>query len=131
MNSIENEVRLIGRYGADWELKQFEGDKCVATTSFATSSKYKGEEKTEWHRLVAWNKTAEVLSQYTKKGDEMAISGKITYRKWEDKDGNKRSTTEIIVNSFKFIGSKEVEQKISQPIKVAALDKSNQDDLPF
>ena len=126
-----NRVILKGRLGQDWEMRTVGESGSVANTSLATSEKYKDKETTQWHRLVAWNKTAEIVSQYTKKGEEILIEGKVTYRDWEDKEGNKRKSTEIIVERFHFIGSKEVDQKIDRPIKVAALDKSNQDDLPF
>jgi single-strand DNA-binding protein len=126
-----NKVILKGRIGKDWELRTVGDSNSVANTSLATSEKYKDQETTQWHRLVAWGKTAEIVSQYTKKGEEILIEGKVTYRDWEDKEGNKRTSTEIVVERFHFIGSKQVEEKIKQPIKAAAISKNNVDDLPF
>jgi single-strand DNA-binding protein len=126
-----NKVILKGRIGKDWELRTVGDSNSVANTSLATSEKYKDQETTQWHRLVAWGKTAEIVSQYTKKGEEILVEGKVTYRDWEDKEGNKRTSTEIVVERFHFIGSKQVEEKIKQPIKAAAISKNNVDDLPF
>tara|TARA_R100000951_G_scaffold116724_1_gene130153 strand:- start:3442 stop:3822 length:381 start_codon:yes stop_codon:yes gene_type:complete len=125
-----NKVILKGRLGQDWELVTTTNDVSVAKTSLATSEKYKDKETTHWHRLVAWNKTAEIVSQYTNKGDEILIEGKVTYNEWEDKEGNKRKTTEIIVERFHFIGG-----KLAAPEKVEALPNFGKpkkvDDLPF
>ena len=117
-----NKIFLKGRIGHDWEVKDL-GENKVANTSLATSEKYKGEEKTQWHRLNAWNKTAEILSQYTKKGSELLIEGKVEYRDWNDKDGNKRTSTEIIVERFHFIGGSAATSPIGEPKKSR--------DLPF
>ena len=125
-----NKVILKGRLGQDWELVTTTNDVSVAKTSLATSEKYKDKETTHWHRLVAWNKTAEIVSQYTNKGDEILIEGKVTYNEWEDKEGNKRKTTEIIVERFHFIGG-----KLAAPEKVEAFPNFGKpkkvDDLPF
>lgn len=111
MNNLRNKVQLIGRLGQTPEVKKLDSGKTVANFSLATSDKYKnakGEliENTEWHNLVAWGKTAEIIEKYVKKGNEIAIEGKLTNRSWEDKDGNKRYTTEVLVNEILLMGGK-------------------------
>ena len=102
-----NKALLIGRLGQDVELSYLPNGTAKASFSVATSEKrtVNGEKKeyTEWHRLVAWAKTAEIIAQYFHKGDPIVVEGRITYRSWEDKDGNKRWMTEIVVNSFEFV----------------------------
>ncbi|MFK7806181.1 MAG: single-stranded DNA-binding protein [Saprospiraceae bacterium] len=105
MTSLKNSVKLIGHLGADPEVKRLEGGKIVANLSLATSDSYKnarGEKvtNTQWHRIVAWGKTAEIVEKYTKKGTEIAIHGKLEYRNYEDKDGNTRYITEIRINEI-------------------------------
>ena len=111
MNNLRNKVQLIGRLGQTPEVKKLDSGKTVANFSLATSDKYKnakGEliENTEWHNLVAWGKTAEIIEKYVKKGNEIAIEGKLTNRSWEDKDGNKRYATEVLVNEILLMGGK-------------------------
>jgi single-strand DNA-binding protein len=103
----------------------------------ATSESFKdknGEKqsKTEWHNIVIWGKPAEIANQYLKKGSQVYLEGKITTRSWDDKEGNKKYTTEIVVNSFQFLsgtkGKDEGEQQQSQPVGSNTEDNS---DLPF
>lgn len=125
-----NRIFLYGRLGQDWELVTTTNDVSVAKTSLATSEKYKDKESTHWHKLVAWNKTAENLSKYTSKGDALLIEGKLTYNNWEDKEGNKRKTTEIIVDRFHFVGGKvEPSEKVDVLANYGKPQKN--DDLPF
>ncbi len=110
MNQVRNSVRLIGHLGQDPELKETAKSKLVKL-SLATSDSYKNEkgekvEETQWHNLVAWGKQAEVAEKYLKKGSEIAIEGKLTSRSYEDKEGNKRFITEIVVRDFSFLGKK-------------------------
>jgi len=112
MSNLRNSVQLIGNVGQDVEVVELENGKKLVKFSLATNETYKdakGEKvtNTEWHSLVAWNKIAEIVEKYVKKGAELAIQGKITYNKYEDKDGNKRSKTEIVVNEIVMLGSKE------------------------
>ena len=112
MSNLRNSVQLIGNVGQDVEVVELENGKKLVKFSLATNETYKdakGEKVTniEWHSLVAWNKIAEIVEKYVKKGAELAIQGKITYNKYEDKDGNKRSKTEIVVNEIVMLGSKE------------------------
>ena len=111
MNILRNHVQLIGRVGADTEMKTFDSGKSMVTLSLATNDYYKDkdgnkQERTEWHRIVAWGKTAELMDQLLKKGDEVAVEGKLTHRSYE-KDGETRYATEVIVNEFLLFGKKE------------------------
>jgi len=103
MTSLKNSVKLIGHLGKDPEVKRFEGGKILANISLATSETYKnarGEKvtNTQWHKLKAWGKTAEILEKYTKKGSEIAVEGKLEYSNYEDKEGITRYVTEIKIN---------------------------------
>jgi single-strand DNA-binding protein len=99
MSSL-NKAMLIGNLGQDPEVRYTQSNTAVATLSIATSERYKDsngeyQEKTEWHRVVAWGRTAEICQQYLSKGSKVYIEGPIQTRQWEDKDGQKRYTTEI------------------------------------
>lgn len=105
MASLKNSVKLIGHIGADPEVKRLDGGKIVANFSLATSDNYKnarGEKvtNTQWHRIVAWGKTAEIVEKYAKKGTEIAVHGKLEYRNYEDKEGVIRYITEIKINEI-------------------------------
>lgn len=113
MSNMRNKVQLIGRLGAKAEIKEFESGKKKATFSLATNDFYRNKagekvEETTWHNLVAWEKTAERIAKYTDKGTEIAIEGKITNRSYEDKDGNKKYITEIVVEEFMLMGERAV-----------------------
>jgi single-strand DNA-binding protein len=108
MTSLRNSVKLIGYLGADPEIKTLEGGKVVAKFSLATSENYKntrGEKviSTEWHRLVAWGKVAELLQKYARKGTEIAVEGKLMHHSYEDKEGITRYVTEVRVNELLFL----------------------------
>ncbi len=103
MNSLKNRVQLIGNLGKDPEVKSFDNGKKVARFTMATSESYKKESgekvtETQWHNIVAWNGTAGIVEKYLKKGNEVAIEGKLTSRSWEDKEGNKHYITEVVAN---------------------------------
>jgi single-strand DNA-binding protein len=107
MQSIRNKVLLIGNVGQDPEIKDTKTSK-MARFSLATNEVYKnaqGEKTTEtnWHNLVAWGKTAELVEQYVKKGDELAVEGRLVSRSYEDKDGVKRYITEVVLNELVFL----------------------------
>jgi single-strand DNA-binding protein len=111
MNNLKNKVQLIGHLGVDPEIKIFSSGKKLAKLSLATSEQYKDAEgkkvsETQWHNLVIWGKSADVAEKYLKKGSEIAVDGKITYRTYELKDGEKRYATEILVNDFLMLGKK-------------------------
>jgi len=109
MNNLRNKVQLIGHLGNDPELRNLKGDKKVMQVSIATKETYrnaKGDKvvDTQWHRLVAWNKTAENMTTFLKKGSEVAIQGKLQHESYTDKDGNKRNVTRILVTEFMLLG---------------------------
>lgn len=102
---MKNSVQLIGHVGQEPEIKNLETGKKLANISIATNEVYYREngdkvEKTEWHRVTAWGKTAEIIEKYVTKGKEVAVEGKLTHRSYDDKDGNKRYITEVIVNEI-------------------------------
>ncbi len=106
---MRNKVQLIGHVGQEPEIKTFDGGKKLANITLATNESYtnnKGEkvEQTEWHRITAWGKTAEIIEKYVTKGKEIAIEGKLTHRSYDDKDGNKRFVTEVVANELLLIG---------------------------
>ncbi|HIG02140.1 MAG TPA: single-stranded DNA-binding protein [Myxococcales bacterium] len=106
-----NKVILIGNLGRDPELRYTQNGQPVANFSLATSEnwtdKSSGEkvEKTEWHRIVVWGRTAEHCSQYLAKGRTVYVEGRLQTRDWEDKEGQKRSTTEVNAQTVQFLGS--------------------------
>jgi len=95
---------LVGNLGKDPELRYTQSGKAVATFSMATTEKYKDKEDTQWHKITAWNKLGEICGEYLRKGTSVYIEGKITYRSWDDKEGNKRYSTEIIANKMQILG---------------------------
>jgi len=116
MSTLKNKVQLIGHLGADIELKTLDSGKQVANFSIATNETYKnasGEKvtDTQWHNIVAWGKTAEIISKYTKKGSEVALEGKLTSRSYDDKDGVKKYVTEVLCNEVLLLDSKPAEDK--------------------
>jgi single-strand DNA-binding protein len=109
MSTLRNQVQLIGHVGQDPEIKSFEGNKKLANLTIATNETYKNEkgekvEETQWHRVSAWGKTAEIIEKYVTKGKEIAIDGKLTYRSYDDKNGDKRYITEIVASEVLLLG---------------------------
>ena len=108
MGSV-NKVILVGNLGRDAELRYTPGGAAVATLNLATTEVWndKGgqrQEKTEWHRIVLWGKQAESLQEYLTKGKQIYVEGKLQTRQWDDKDGNKRYTTEIKADRITLLG---------------------------
>lgn len=104
-----NKVILLGRLGQDPELKYTPGGAPVCNFSLATTEAWtdksgQKQEKTEWHRVVVWGKLAELCNQYLSKGRQAFLEGRLQTRSWDDKDGNKRYTTEILASTVQFIG---------------------------
>ena len=111
MNNLKNKVQLIGHLGADPEIKTFDSGKKNVRLSLATSENYKsanGEkvEQTQWHNLIGWGKTADIAEKYLHKGSELAIEGKLSYRSYDDKNGDKKYITEIMINELMMLGKK-------------------------
>jgi single-strand DNA-binding protein len=104
-----NKVILLGRLGQDPELKYTPGGAAVCNFSLATTESWtdkqgQKQEKTEWHRIVVWGKLAELCNQYLAKGRQAFLEGRLQTRSWDDKDGNKRYTTEVLASTVQFIG---------------------------
>ena len=109
MNTLRNKVQLIGNLGQDPEIINLESGKKLVRFTLATNESYKntnGEKitDTQWHQIVAWGKTADIIEKYVVKGKEVAIDGKLTTRTWQDKDGMKRYTTEVVCNELLMLG---------------------------
>jgi len=111
MKSLKNKVQLIGNLGKDPEISQLEDGRKLAKFSLATNDSYKnanGEkvEETQWHNVVAWGKTADIIESYTSKGKLIAIEGRLTSRSYEDKEGAKKYVTEVVANEILLLGDK-------------------------
>ncbi|MGB7394219.1 MAG: single-stranded DNA-binding protein [Pricia sp.] len=109
MNAIKNRVQLIGNLGQDPEVVTLESGSKLAKFSLATSDYYKnakGEkvEDTQWHNIVAWGKTAEIVESYLTKGKQVAVEGKLIHRTYETKEGEKRYYTEVKCNELLMLG---------------------------
>ena len=110
MNTLKNNVKLVGNVGAEPSIINLDNGKKVARFSLATNETFKnskGEKQTEtnWHTLIAWGKAAEIVEKYISKGKEIAIDGKLTSRSFETKEGEKRTVTEVIVNEILLLGN--------------------------
>jgi|TARA_R110000772_G_scaffold206590_1_gene317139 single-strand DNA-binding protein len=111
MSTLRNKVQLIGNLGNDPEIITMDSGKKLAKFSIATNESYKnaqGEKvtDTQWHNVVAWGKTAEIIEEYVTKGKEVAVEGKLTTRSYDDKEGNKRYMTEVVCNELLMLGNK-------------------------
>jgi len=135
-----NKVILVGNVGKDPEVKHLDKGVSVAKFSLATSETYKKDNQkvtnTEWHNIVAWRGLAEVAEKYVKKGTPLYIEGKIRTRSWDDKDGNKRYTTEIVADTMQLLGQKhggeETPSATDEPMNITETDiPAEADDLPF
>ena len=140
-----NKIILIGNLGQDPELRYTSSGVAVASFSMATSESWKDQdgnvqEKTQWHKLVAWRKLAEIVGEYLKKGSKVYVEGRIQYRSYDDKNGVKRDITEIVVDQMLMLDSKGGSQtnassagtatpSVQQPAEESGPDKV--DDLPF
>jgi single-strand DNA-binding protein len=141
-----NKAILIGNLGADPEMRHTPSGKPVATFNIATNEQWRnsdGEQqsRTEWHRIVAWGRLAEICGQYLQKGSQVYIEGRIQSRSWEDKQGITRRTTEIVANNLLMLGrapggsegtpdAESQEQEVTVPSD-ASDDLSDNDDIPF
>lgn len=109
MNTLKNRVQLIGNLGNNPEVISLDKGKKVAKFSIATNESYKnnlGEKvtDTQWHQVVAWNKTAEIIETYLTKGSEVMVEGKLTSRSYETKEGEKRYITEVVCSEILMLG---------------------------
>ena len=146
-----NKVILIGNLGGDPELRYTGSGTAVCNFTVATNESYKDKEgnmvdKTEWHRVVAWGRLAEICGEYLKKGRQVFIEGSLQTNQWEDKEGNTRYTTEVKAREMQMLGSREgnsngggynqsqPEQRPAQAVAQSSGDGASfgpDDDLPF
>ncbi|MEE2840289.1 MAG: single-stranded DNA-binding protein [Acidobacteriota bacterium] len=137
-----NRVMLVGRLGRDPEMRHTTSGTAVTNFSVATNEKWKNQsgepqERTEWHKIVTWSKLAEISNQYLTKGQLVFIEGRIQTREWDDRDGNKRQTTEIVASDMKMLGGRgDARPATEEAVGVAesgpAMDVGvTDDDIPF
>jgi single-strand DNA-binding protein len=140
-----NKVILIGNLGRDPELRYTAGGQPVASFSVATNERWndregKPQERTEWHRIVVWGKQAENCANYLAKGRTVYIEGRLQTREWEDKEGQKRQTTEVVAQTVQFLGSREGGGREAAPRAAGAPSAPREpepgpgaggDDIPF
>jgi len=145
-----NKVILVGNLGQDPEVKYMQNGKAVANLSIATSESWNDQqgqkqERTEWHRLTAYDKLAEIIGEYVKKGSKIYVEGKLQTRKWQDQQGQDRYTTEVIINQMQMLdgkkdgGQQAQQQQQRQPQQrqrqqtpqQAVPQVDYQDDIPF
>ena len=132
-----NKVILLGNLGKDPEVRYLDNGVAVANFSLATTENYKNKQgervsQTEWHNVVFWRGLAEVAEKYLKKGDSIYLEGKIRTRKWEDKEGNTRYSTEVLADNMTMLGKKNSQVSDSQQLTSNEKSVSNhEDDLPF
>ncbi|MBW1805826.1 MAG: single-stranded DNA-binding protein [Deltaproteobacteria bacterium] len=135
-----NKAIIVGRLGRDPEIRYTPSGAAVANFSVATSEEWKDketgekQERTEWHRVVAWRRLGEICGEYLRKGSQVYIEGRLQTRDWEDRDGNKRYTTEIVAQSMQMLDranregraeSKGESYPVEEPVSIP------DDDIPF
>lgn len=111
MKNLRNRVQLIGNVGKEPEIRNFESGKTMATFSIATSDNYtdqngKKVQDTQWHKVVAWGKTANFIESYVDKGNRLAVEGKLAHRSYNDKDGTTKYITEVVAGEIMLLNSK-------------------------
>ena len=137
-----NKAILVGNLGKDPEIRHLDNGVAVANFSLATTESYTNKHgervnQTEWHKVVLWRGLADIAEKYLKKGNSVYIEGKIITRKWEDKDGNVRYSTDIVADKMTMLGSKQESSSIAPPKNNEETNSSNSseqlnnDDLPF
>ncbi len=144
-----NKVILVGNLGKDPEVRHLDNGRAVANFSIATSETYKNKQgervtNTEWHNVVLWTPLAEIAERFLKKGNQVYIEGKLTTRSWDDQDGNKRYTTEVVGREMTLLGSPQgnggnnmggvnTQSNAGAPMEspVSNIPEDDSDDLPF
>jgi len=119
-----NRVILVGRLGRDPEMRQTGSGTPVTNFSVATNETWNAQngerqERTEWHNIVTWNKLAEICNEYLSKGQLVYIEGRLQTREWDDRDGNKRRTTEVVASGMRMLSPRSQEDRPGQPVGVA------------
>ena len=140
-----NKVILVGRLGRDPEMRYTPSGTAVVNFSLATDERWSSngetQSRTEWHNIVVWSKLAEICNQYLTKGRLVFIEGRLQTRDWEDKDGNKRRTTEIVATDMKMLGGRREDTPVGKTVAAetgSSSESSNDmevgitdDDIPF
>ncbi len=139
-----NKVIIVGNLGADPDSRAMPSGNAVTNISVATSESWNDrdtgekQEKTEWHRVVFFNRLAEIAAQYLKKGSQVYVEGKLQTRKWEDKEGNERWTTEVVANQMQMLGDRMSNNMTSDNASSSQSSSDNDfstdefdDDIPF
>ena len=139
-----NKVIIVGNLGADPDSRAMPSGNAVTNISVATSESWNDrdsgekQEKTEWHRVVFFNRLAEIAAQYLKKGSQVYVEGKLQTRKWEDKEGNERWTTEVVANQMQMLGDRMSNDMSSDNASSSQSSSDNDfstdefdDDIPF
>jgi len=138
-----NKAVIVGTLGKDPEIRYAQNGNAVVNISVATNESWKdrqtgeAQERTEWHRIVAWRRLGEICGEYLSKGQQVYVEGRIQTNTWEDKEGNKRYTTEIIANTVQFLGRRESSES-ARPRSTSPADYQGMpaqgpadDDIPF
>ena len=136
MSKSINMVILLGHVGKDPELRYTSSGKAVASFSLATSEEWKDgdgqkQSKTEWHNIIVWQKLAEIVGEYVKKGSHVEVVGKLTHRSYDDKNGVKRYVTEVVMDNLVMLDTKGDRTSAAPPEEPAAGKSEKADDLPF
>ena len=131
-----NKVIIVGRLGADPEVKAVGQGSTVTRLNVATSENWMGkdgqkQERTEWHRIVVWGKLAEICGKHLSKGRQVYIEGRLQTRQWEDQQGQKKYTTEIIANTVQFLGSANGERSNNNEPNTTSSKSSGGEDFGF
>ena len=131
-----NKVMLIGNLGKDPEVRFTASGQAVASFSLATSEKFKGktgewEERTEWHNITLWGKLAEIAGEYLSKGKTVYIEGRLQTRKWQDKSGNDRYTTDIVGDKMQMLSAKGERSSGGEPSSAPKSGGSSYEEPPF
>ena len=133
-----NKAILVGRLGKDPEIKYTPSGTAIANFTMATSENYKDkdgqkQERTEWHRIVAFGKLAEICGEYLAKGKQVYVEGRIQTRSWDDKDGNKKYMTEIVANTMQMLGKADESASGASAADSSVVPESPQvdEDVPF
>lgn len=126
-----NKVILVGNLGADPELRHTASGKAVTELRLATTSKFGDNETTEWHRVILWERRAEVAAEYLKKGSPVYIEGRIQTRSFDDKDGVKRYITEIVGEQMQLLGKREEASEAKEEVAPKSRRKSRKEEDAF
>ena len=126
-----NKFMCIGRLGRDPELKYSSGGTAVVSISLACGWKTQEKEGVEWVKVVAWKRLAEIIGEYLRKGSQVYIEGRMQTREWEDRDGNKRYTTEIVASSMQMLGNQNNKSNDPGPSEASADVPGDDFNIPF